>query len=126
MSRILKLGIYAASLAVSAFVGDCCDVCDRFVYPVYYGDTLVAEGFYKRPFSLRKEYRVRDGYLEVYFGDEEAYPVSDGLHVNERSIGGKLKDGTKGMLRGLGRKVGEALDSVDELKHDFYRGIEDD
>lgn len=125
--ELIKIVSLAAALAASAVAGDCYGVCDRFISPVYYREVLIAEGSYKRPFDLRKEYRINgDGFLEVYFGDGEMYKVTEELRVNERALGRHLRDEAEELLRGGGKKLGEALDSLKGFGHDFYKGVADE
>lgn len=127
MKSSIKIVSLAASLSVSALIGDYYSICDRFVSPVYYRETLIAEGFYSRPFDLRKEYRINgDGFLEVYFGDGKMYPVKEGMRINERSLGEHVKDEAKVLLKEGGRKVRSLIDTMREFSHDVYEGIKDE
>jgi len=111
---------------MSAVIGDCCDINDKFISPMYYRENLVAEGFYSRPFDLRKEYRVNDkGFLEVYFGADKKYPVKENMRINERDLGEHLKDETKIFLKKSGRKIGGVLDVVKDFGYEVYEGITD-
>lgn len=115
-SKLIKTALAFSALSASALVGDCYDIRDRFLYPAYYREVLIADGFYKRPFNLRKEYRVNEsGYLEVYFGDREMYPVAGELRVNERKLGVMLKDGAEDLVRRGREGLGRAVDSLKEI-----------
>ena len=110
-----------SALAASAFAGDYYDVIDSFISPVRYQGYLIADGFYRQPFRLHKEYRVNDqGFLEVYFGEKEMHPVSDELRVNERKFGERMKDETKGLIRRGKKKLEGLLDSVSEVYEETY------
>ena len=125
--KIVKAGCLAASLFGVAVAGDYYNVCDRVVYPVVYNEELVEEGFYKQPFKLRKEYRINeDGFLEVYFGDKKMYPVLEGMRVNERGLVERIRDDAKGALKAGGKKIGDLLESLKSLGHEFYGGITDE
>lgn len=113
-SRLLKPVLVVSSLSVSALAGDCYDVRDRFVYPIYYNESLIAEGFYKRPFNLHKQYKLNEeGYLEVYFGDKEMYPVDENLRVNERNLTERLKDGLGDLVKQGSNSISKFMDYLE-------------
>ncbi len=127
MKNSIKIVSLAASLSASALLGDCYDINDRFVNPIYYRETLIAGGFYNRPFDLRKEYRINDeGFLEVYFGDGKMYPVKEGMRINERSLSEHVRDEAKTLLKEGSKKVRGLFDTVREFSHDVYEGIKDE
>ncbi len=117
----LRNASYCLALAASALAGDHYDVVDSFINPVRHHGELMADGFYRQPFRLRKEYRVNDqGFLEVYFGDKEMHPVSDELRVNERKLGERIKDETKEMIRNGKKKLEGLLEDVNEVYEEAH------
>ncbi len=119
----IKAVAYCVSLAVAALAGDHYDVLDRFVNPIRYKDVLLAGGFYRQPFMLKKKYEVNEaGFLEVYIGNGDYYAISDELRVNERKLDEHIKDEAKGFIKRGKEKLESIMNSVNEV----YEGVKDD
>lgn len=108
MKKRLKYGLCTAAFISAAFFGDAIDINDKLYYPIRYRNTPISETNYQDPFSIRKRYVVNNGLLEVQIGDEnnnQYYPVTGGLRVNERKIPEQLMDSAESIFDSLSRRA---------------------
>jgi len=115
MFALKKCGV-ALAMVGAACAGDLFDVLDHVYYPVVYGlihPVQVAQGCYQRPFELKKEYKIRDGQLEVYFGSPDVmYKVKRDLSVNQKPLRVLLEERGRKVLENSRKIISDIIDDI--------------